>query len=127
MVHDRIVSGVGQFGISDGKISGDDKVRGINFPLEADSIFGVPGKNLRPVVGKLDITPMDAYLFKQLGGGVPAEAFIGPIVHNGELIGFLYGDNLPDNAPLKGTDNLEIFLSRAGTMLEHGLGQQSMR
>ncbi|NVN90531.1 MAG: response regulator [Desulfuromonadales bacterium] len=125
MVHDRVVSGVGQFGISDGIITGDEKVRAINFPLESDSLFSNPGKTLRSTTCKPDITPVDAHIFKQLGGGIPAEVFVGPITSNSRLIGFLYGDNLPDDSPLLGTDILGIFLSQAGIAMEQGL--RSMR
>lgn len=125
MVHDRVVSGVGQFGISDGLMTGDEKVRAINFPLESDSLFSEPGRTLRCSTCKPAMTPVDAHIFKQLGGGIPAEVFIGPITSNSRLIGFLYGDNLPDSAPLAGTDILGIFLSQAGIAMEQGL--QSVR
>jgi len=125
MVHDRIVSGVGQFGISDGIITGDEKVRAINFPLEADSLFSEPGRTGRASTFTPDISTVDAHIFKQLGGGIPSEVYVGPITSNSRLIGFLYGDNLPDDTPLTGTEILGIFLSQAGIAMEQGL--RSMR
>lgn len=121
MVHDRIVSGMGQFGISDGRITGDEKVRAINFPLETDSMFSGPAKKLRSATFKPELTPLDAHIFKQLGGGLPTEVFVGPIVSNSHLIGFLYGDNLPDDTPLEGSDILATFLFQAGIAMEQGL------
>ncbi len=125
VVNDRVVCGVGQYGISDVRTTGDEKVRAITFPLEADSMFSGPARVLRASTIKPEPTPLDAHIFKQLGGGIPVEVFIGPIVSNSTLVGFLYGDNLPEDTPLQGTEILEVFLSRAGMVMERGL--QSMR
>ena len=131
-VNDRVVSGVGQFGISDGKVSGDDKVRAINFPLESGSMFSGPAQSGQASIFRPLSTPVDMHIFDQLGGGVPDEIFVGPIAGKSRLIGFLYGDNLPDDAPLTGTENLEIFLSKAGaalekSMLERQIGERAGR
>lgn len=120
-VDDRIVCGMGQYGISGGKSTGDEKVRAITFPLDADSMFSNPALMLRALTFKPEITPVDAHIFKQLGGGVPTEVFVGPIVSNATLIGFLYGDNLPEDKPLHGTEVLGIFLTQAGGVMERGL------
>lgn len=120
-VEDLVVSGVGQFGISDGTLSGDDKVRAITFPLQAGSMFSEPARSGRPVTCKPELTPVDSHIFKQLGGGVPNQVFIGPIFGASRLIAFLYGDNLPEDTPLQATDTLARFLSRAGLAMERGL------
>lgn len=117
-VHDKVVSGSGQFGISGGKSSGDEKVRAIHFPLEADSMFRGPARTLQAVTFRPDPTALDAHIFDQLGGGMPEEAFIGPLVSQSRVIGFLYGDNLPENKPVGDTESLSIFLSQAGLALE---------
>lgn len=121
MVHDKVISGAGQFGIADDQVSGNDRVRSINFPLEAGSLFSTPARIGQASIFKPEMTPLNAHVFKQLGGGVPAEVFIGPIMSKSRLIGFLYGDNLPDNTPLEGTEILEIFLSQAGIAMEQSL------
>lgn len=121
MVHDKVVSGVGQFGITDDRVSGNDKVRSINFPLDAGTLFSVPARIGQPSIFKPEATPLNTHIFKQLGGGMPAEVFIGPIVSKSRLIGFLYGDNLPDQAPITGTEILEIFLSQAGLAMERNM------
>jgi CheY-like chemotaxis protein len=120
-VNDRIVSGAGQFGISGGATSGDDKIRAIHFPLEVDSMFVEPFRTCRAVTLTPDPTPLDAHFFDQLGGGVPGEAFIGPLISNSRITGFLYGDNLPENRPIGDTDTLSIFLSQAGLAMEKHL------
>ena len=48
-VHDKVVSGAGQFGISGGTVSGDEKVRSIHFPLEVDSMFKDPARMFNAV------------------------------------------------------------------------------
>lgn len=121
-VHDRVVSGVGQFGISDGIISADERVRAINFPLEWDSMFREPGKSGRSAVFTPAMTPVDHQIIKQLGGGTPSQVFVGPIMDESGLTGFLYGDNLPGDEPLGGTETLGMFLSLAGSAMKRGVG-----
>jgi hypothetical protein len=117
-VHDKIVSGAGQFGITGGTVSGDEKVRTIHFPLEADSMFQDPARTFRSVNFIPHSTPLDTHIFEQLGGGIPEEAFIGPLVSHSRVIGFLYGDNLPEKRAIGDTETLSIFLSQAGIAMQ---------
>jgi len=117
-VHDKVVSGSGQFGISGGKSGGDEKVRSIHFPLETESMFRDPSRTLQAVTFTPQPTALDTHIFDQLGGGIPEEAFIGPLVSHSRVIGFLYGDNLPEKRPVGDTESLSIFLSQAGVALE---------
>jgi CheY-like chemotaxis protein len=117
-VHDKVVSGAGQFGISGGTISGDEKVRTIHFPLEADSMFHDPARTFRSVNFVPRPTPLDMHIFEQLGGGIPEEAYIGPLVSHSRVIGFLYGDNLPEKRVIGDTETLSIFLSQAGIAMQ---------
>jgi hypothetical protein len=68
----------------------------------------------------------DSYLFEQLGGQRPAEAFIGPLVSEGRVVAILYGDNLPSSQPVADTEALEIFLSQAGLAMEKALLEQRL-
>jgi hypothetical protein len=117
-VHDKVVSGAGQFGISGVKSSGDEKVRAIHFPLDAKSMFRDPARTLQAITFTPQPTALDAHIFKQLGDGIPEEAFIGPLVSQSRVIGFLYGDNLPEKRPVGNTESLSIFLSQAGVAME---------
>jgi len=123
-VNDKVVSGSGQFGISGSRISGDEKVRAINFPLESGSMFSEPARTGKPAILKPLPTLVDTHIFEQLGGGVPSEVYIGPLVSTSRLIGFLYGDNLPDAAPITGIETLGIFLTQAGIAMEKSLLEQ---
>jgi CheY-like chemotaxis protein len=118
LVHDKVVTGTGQFGISGGKSGGDERVRSIYFPLDAESMFRDASRSLQSVTFTPQPTALDAHIFDQLGGGVPEEAFIGPLVSQSRVIGFLYGDNLPEKRPVGDTESLSIFLSQAGVAME---------
>jgi len=125
-VQDKVVSGAGQFGISGGKSSGDEKVRAIHFPLEARSMFREPSRTLQAITFIPQPTSLDAQIFKQLGDGIPEEAFIGPLVSQSRVIGFLYGDNLPDRRPIGDTESLTIFLSQAGVAMEKSMLERQL-
>ena len=118
LVHDKVVSGAGQFGISGGKSSGDEKVRAIHFPLDAESMFRDSYQTLQAVTFTPQPTALDAHIFEQLGDGMPEEAFIGPLFSQSRVIGFLYGDNLPEKRPVGDAESLLIFLSQAGVAME---------
>jgi CheY-like chemotaxis protein len=118
LVHDKMVFGVGQFGISGGNSSGDEKVRAIHFPLDAESMFRDPSLTLQTVTFTPRPTPLDAHIFEQLGNNIPEEVFIGPLVSQSRVIGLLYGDNLPEKRPIGDTELLSIFLFQAGVAME---------
>lgn len=120
-VENSIVYGSGQFGISGGKTGGDERVRAIHFPLDADSVFKKSHLTGQSDAFKPTLTAVDKRIFDQLGGGVPDQVFVGPIVSQSRLIGFLYGDNLPGKDPIPDTDSLAIFLSQAGIAMEKTL------
>lgn len=121
MVHNNVISGVGQFGISGGKYRGDEIVRAIRIPLESDSMFLGPCKSGHSSIINLDPSAIDKQFFEQIGGGTPDEVFVGPIVSKSRVIGFLYGDNLPDKKPIGGVEILDTFLSHVGMTMEKNL------
>jgi CheY-like chemotaxis protein len=125
-VHDKVVSGVGQFGISGGTTSGDEKVRAIHFPLETDSMFFNPARTHHAVSFVPHPTALDTHIFEQLGGGIPEEAFIGPLISQSRVIGFLYGDNLPEKRVIGDTETLSIFLSQAGIAMEKSMLERQL-
>jgi FixJ family two-component response regulator len=126
-VHDKVVSGAGQFGISGGMVSGDEKVRSIHFPLEVDSMFHQPSRSFQTIAFEPSPTPLDTHIFEQLGGGIPEEAFIGPLVSQSRVIGFLYGDNLPERRAIGDTETLSIFLSQAGVAMEKSILERQLQ
>lgn len=120
-LNNKIISGFGQFGITGSIVSGNDRVRSIQFPQESGSMFDEPLRTGQPCTLTPIPTPMDSRLFEQLGDGIPTEVFIGPLVSKSHVIGFLYGDNLPDKKPVGDIEQLAIFLSQAGISMERSL------
>lgn len=117
-VKEKEIVGLGQFGIEVFEGNPDARVRSMRIPVEEDSPFtavlerGIPAK-VRPEQGKWDM-----YLQEALGGGVPEEIFLGPLISEGKIVAILYGDNLPRNNSVGDTEPLEIFLSQAGMVME---------
>ena len=115
------IAGLGQFGIDDLKGHADSKVRNLKIPRSADSLFSRVIETRLAAKLKPDDSDWNRYLLSHLGGVYPAEVFLGPIVSEGKVVAILYGDNLPDMAPIGDTDALEIFLSQAGMAMEKAL------
>jgi len=125
-ISDQIISGFGQFGITGGTISGDEKVRSLHFPQEPGSVFDEPLRTGQPHTFAPAATLVNSRLFDQLGGGIPAEVFIGPLISKSRVIGFLYGDNLPDNKQIGDVEPLAIFLAQAGVSMEKSLLERQL-
>jgi hypothetical protein len=81
-------------------------------------MFRDPSRTLLAVTLTPHPTALDAHIFEQLGDGIPEEVFIGPLVSKSRVIGFLYGDNLPEKNLVGDTESLSIFLSQAGVAME---------
>lgn len=125
-INDQVVSGFGQFGIAGGGISGDERVRSIHFPQESSSMFSEPLRTCQSHIFTPALTPVDSHIFNQLGGGTPAEVFIGPLISQSRVIGFLYGDNLPDKKTIGDVESLAIFLAQAGISIEKSLLERQL-
>jgi CheY-like chemotaxis protein len=117
-IHDQVISGCGQFGVSDGTTCGDQRVRSIHIHQDSGSMFDEALRTGHPILCSPLPTAVDMRMFEQLGGGIPSEVFIGPLVSKSEVIGFLYGDNLPGMSPIGDLESLSIFLSQAGIAME---------
>lgn len=120
-ISDHVISGFGQFGITGGAVSGDERVRSIHFPEESGSMFDEPLRTGQAITFLPDFTPVDSHVLNQLGGGLPTEVFIGPIISQSKVIGFLYGDNLPGTRPIGDVEALTIFLAQSGVSMEISL------
>jgi hypothetical protein len=115
------VRGLGQFGIELKGASPDHVVRNIRIPLSQPSLFLTVIENRRSYVGPLDDSESNRYLINELGGVMPDQVVAIPLVVDGKVALVVYGDNLPERRPIKGTDTLEIFMSQAGMALEKAL------
>jgi len=118
MVTGGEVAGLGQFGLDDRGDAADQRVRLLRIPRGEPSLFTGILEARHPAVVRPEPNEWNRYLFDRLGGGVPGEVFLGPIVSEGEVVAILYGDNHSDRKPIAGTEALEIFLSQAGRAME---------
>ena len=126
-VKDEQVVGLGQFGIEGENGNADARVREIAIPLSEESVFSQVVKEMIPLRTRLGHGRWDHQLRQQLGGGDPAEVFVGPIFSEGKVVALLYGDNYPSREPIGDTEALEIFLSQAGLAMEKALLERRLR
>jgi DNA-binding NarL/FixJ family response regulator len=120
-VKEHNVVGIGQFGVTLPSGATDEVIRNIVIPRNGDSIFGRILSHPSPMRARFDNGEWDKFLCKALGGKIPEEIFLGPIVSEGRVVAILYGDNLPEHRPVGNTEALEIFLSQAGLAMEKAL------
>ena len=89
-------------------------------------MFDEPLRTGQPLTFSPIPTPVESHLFEQLGGGIPAEVFVGPLISRSKVIGFLYGDNLPSKKPIGDVEPLVIFLAQAGISIEKSLLERQL-
>jgi hypothetical protein len=68
--------------------------------------------------GPLELTEGNLNFIGQLGGVMPTEAAVLPLIVDDEVLLVLYGDNSPGNAPLGSLEPLEILLNQTGLAME---------
>jgi hypothetical protein len=108
------ILGWGQCGIVLPGKSSDQEVRRIKIPLSEDSVFKGCLNQKRSLKGKLETNKWNSEMITLLGGEWPGEVLVAPIVSEGRVIAFLYGDNLPLHQPIGATEGLETFIKVAG-------------
>lgn len=126
LVKDEEIVGLGQFGIELKGEPADVRVRSTRMPKAEPHVFTEALQTFAPYHREPKQTDWNRYLFEQLGGGVPEEVFVGPLISEGRVVAVLYGDNLPDQKPIGDTESLEIFLSQAGLAMEKALLERRM-
>lgn len=121
MVKKDEVRGLGQFGIELPGRSADQVVRTIKIPLSQPSLFLNVIESRRSYAGPLEANATNNYLANELGGAMPDQVMAIPLIVDGKVALVVYGDNLPEQRPIRGLDTLEIFMSQAGMALEKAL------
>ncbi len=107
-------TGLGGFGVSGGGASMGDRIRELRMGRAEPSILSDVADSGQPHRGKIRRTEANVRLIEGMGNVLPSEVVALPIMHNGQGIGILYGDNAEHRAPIDSTSGLEIFLSQAG-------------
>ncbi len=112
--------GLGQFGLSNLNVTADDIVRKMRLQVDPESLFALVLHEKSAICGTLHDTLAERNLQDFLSG-TPTEVFLGPLVSDGSVVALLYGDNYPDNKPIKAANTFEVFLSQAGMAMEQAL------
>lgn len=114
LVRSQDIVGLGQFGLSFKDESADEKIRDVHIPLSEPSLFKESIEKKISYKGALSRDKWHQYFITQLGGGWPKEVFLSPLMNGSKVIALLYGDNLPEQAPISETEGLEAFVKVAG-------------
>jgi hypothetical protein len=113
------LKGLGQFGVDLG--TGRDSNRAIqslSIPLTEDSVFTRVIRSYQSFRGAPTGSPEEKAIFAAMGGTVPHEIYVGPVVSMGKVAVILYGDDSPEGAGLPSTHALDVFLSHVGLALD---------
>ena len=122
------IKGLGQCGVDLGQdLDADGVVRSLSLPLEEKSLFQKVAQHQQSYKGPPTDSATEKALFEALGGGVPGEIFIGPIVSMGKVAVLLYGDDFPLCEGLEPTHTLDIFLSHVGLALDRAFLEMKLK
>ena len=111
------IRGMGQAGL-DGVEGASDRLRRVRIPVDESSVFKRVVEVRTSYVGALSEETWDRHLVEQLGGVIPSEVAVVPMVVNGKAVALLYGDNLPDGGRIGPIDGLELLMLEAGLAME---------
>ena len=126
MVKKNEVRGLGQFGIELKGRAADQVVRNITIPLDQPSLFLNAIESRRSYTGILEENSLNTYLVNELGGVMPDQVLIIPLVVDGKVALLVYGDNLPERRKIRDVDTLEMFMNQAGMALEKALLEKKL-
>jgi hypothetical protein len=112
------IRGMGQVGLDAEGGAGGEQISNIRIPANEPSIFTDIVETRQSYKGELGKGPWNEYLAIHLGGLVPPEVVVVPMIVNGNVVALLYGDNLPRGGPIGPIDALELLMLEAGLAME---------
>jgi len=129
-VSTRGITGIGQFGI--GRSNDDtphvtNRIRHIQIPVGEPSVFAGVIERKTTYHGRIEQCPWNNYLVDQLGGVVPPEVVVTPILVEGKAAILIYGDNLPGGHPIISVHGLELLAIEAGLAIEKNILREKLR
>jgi CheY-like chemotaxis protein len=110
--------GLGGFGLDAVGRDPGRTLRDTHIPQGADSVLTRPFTDHQSSRQPFFQSEWNRYLAERLGGPVPSECFVAPVVSTRQVEAVLYCDNAVDGRPLGDTRVLEIFLTQAGAAME---------
>ncbi len=123
-VADHGITGIGQFGLgreSETASSVDRRIRTMCIPLNEPSVFMEVFETMHSYRGHLKTCHWNDQLVRILGGPMPREVVVIPIMVDGMIAGLFYGDNVPLNTAIGPLHALELLMIEAGLAMEKGL------
>jgi hypothetical protein len=129
-VSEDTITGIGQFGVGrrdDESPDVTNRIRHLQIPVGEASVFAEVIKRKSSYHGRLEQCPWNNYLVDQIGGVVPPEVIVTPIVVNGRVAVIFYGDSLPGGHPITTTHGLELLMIEAGLAIEKNLLSEKLR
>lgn len=114
LVEQHGVGGVGQFGLADGDLTADERVRGLWLPLDEPSVVADVVRSAAIHCGPLPQGRVHEVLVAELEGPWPRQAAVLPVVAGGRVAAVLYGDNEPVGTPIPSLDPLAALLADVG-------------
>lgn len=121
--------GIGQYGFEsrDGRCPVTDRVRALRIPCDEPSVFYDVIERRETYVGPLEQQYWNVQLARELGGDVPDEVAVVPLVVKDRVRLILYGDNGPDPAPIRDVEELELLMLQAGLAVEKSLLEKQLQ
>jgi hypothetical protein len=125
MVRDGVAAGMAQHGLDRCGGPDDDMLRGVRVQTDSSAWMRSVLASRKSVQGSPDDAG-DRELLSLLGNRVPPSAYLAPIESAGQVIAFLYGDNLPDEEPIGDTSGLEVVMHHAGLALDRAALERAL-
>jgi len=126
MIRDDVAAGIAQLGLPPTGGPDDEGMRAIELDDdELPELFRQVIEQRGAVRSALG-GPLDRRLAMRLGAAAPAEAYAAPIESGGCVVAIVYGDNLPEERPIRDTTALEIVLHEAGLALDRALLERAL-
>lgn len=127
MVRRDALTGLSQFGLGLPEGSPDERIRDLQVPLDAPSLFKDVVESQTSFVGAIPTGKVHQRFLKQIGDLSPADAVAVPMVVNGRVAVVFYGDNAPEKRPVGPPDGLEVVMAQAGLTMEKNLLARKMQ
>jgi hypothetical protein len=127
LVRRDAIVGLGQFGFSQSEGDDQERVRSVRIPLDEPSVLKDVVESKRPYKGPFEDNKWHRYLIEQMGNNWPGEAFVAPVVCEGQCIAILYADNIPSKEGIGETEGLEAFIKVAEISFSKALLERKLR
>ncbi len=121
------IRGMSHFGIGKDDASGLKKVKALRIAMDPPSTLSEVVQAGETFSGPLDSNYWNEYLVRELGGEVPPESAVLPVVVGNNCALLLYGDNLPTTDPLGSLTELRILFVHAGLAIERKMLEKRVK